>query len=664
MHSVRKHKTEAMLPQSGSLKPKFWPISLAIFVILAAFVTLFSEQQKHQLIEQQSLDIAQNALISQQFLSHILQDKLDHFEQTTRLLANTENLAAYASTADATTRQQIENLWITQAEHWKTFVQVRFLDLQGQEHIRVNYDSSKQQAKIAQQLQFKGHRPYFLHAATLKQGEIGLSVFDLEREHNQYVKPYLIAARMITPVVNQQGARAGYLVVNLNIAELLADFNHHQAITDLDLDILTMSGHYIYEESAEITFGHVVPERSHWSLKQTEQQLWQAIEGGNGNGMHFGDSQHAAFSVLEIQPDDNTKLASPHKFLLLTRFNRDKAIAGIQHALATIDLMRIIKLVILIIVSLGLGLLLQKLQTKQNAKSLMLSATNGMAAALMLDQNRTIVATNRKFSQLMGYKSKEALGKSPQLIRSGLHSSDEIRAIWQQLADSGQWQGEMVYRCKSGELITTWQEVTAIYWNKKSDYPDFYIASFIDISKQKRLEQQLRKQSVTDWLTGVYNRRRFDDELSRLINDCTRYPASSFSLALLDIDLFKKINDSLGHNAGDQVLVHFAKQVSSMLRNTDFIGRVGGEEFAVLLPFTSAEDAYIVMERIRLCVAIAMKQPPITCSIGIVEFKQGMTVEGIYKAADSALYQAKSTGRNNSVIYQDSANSQLAEQTG
>ncbi|MBW8191734.1 diguanylate cyclase [Neiella marina] len=652
MSSFRKHTTEAMLPRCNELTPKLWPIAMGIFGTLILLLAGFTLHQRTQIIEQHRLDTSQSAIVAQQLLSRILQDKINHIEQTTRLLATNQSLTAYASDGTQEARKDVEAKWKKQAELWQTFVQIRYIDVSGQEQIRVNFSPSTEQASATDQLQFKGHRPYIRHAATLTNNEVGLTLFDLEREHNEFVKPYLIAARMVTPVLNEQGNRTGYLVVNLNIADFLSNFRLHQSITKLNLDILSTQGHYIYEESPDISYGHVIAERAHLSVAQFAPDLWQSMEADNHNGIYIGDNTNGAYSVLTIQPDNNTKFASDHQFILLTQFSNDDVIASLKGPLTAITKHSLAILLVMIVLSLLLAVALRKVLSKQNAKRLMLHSTNGMAAAVMTDQNRTIIATNRKFSQLMGYRAKESLGKTPQLFRSGFHSSEYIREIWQQLNTTGQWQGEIVYRTKSGELITTWQEVSAIYWSKRSKSPDYYIASFIDISKQKKLEQQLRKQSITDPLTGAFNRRRFDDELSRLINDSTRYPSSHFSLVLLDIDHFKRVNDEQGHDVGDEVLIEFVQLVAGMLRNTDFLGRIGGEEFAVLLPFTDAADAYLVMERIRQRVASSIKSSPVTCSIGVVQYEQQVTVKAMYRAADTALYRAKATGRNRTEIYQ------------
>ncbi|WP_158100586.1 sensor domain-containing diguanylate cyclase [Neiella marina] len=655
MNSVHRKHNEAMLPFCSSLRPKLWPIIAGIFSALALLLLALTQYQRQQLIEQQTMAISENAKVTQQLLGKLFFDQLAHLENTTRLLATQDYLQQFASLKAGHERnlmqRQIESMWIRQTEGWEKFLQVRFIDLSGNEVIRINYDPKADRSSVAERLQFKGTRPYFLNAAMLGNSEVGLSIFDLEQEHNDYVKPYLIAARFVTPVVNANGVRSGYLVVNLNIAELLSEFRHHQSMTGLELDILSTSGHYIYTAQPELSFGHILPERAHWSLAQMNPELWHAITTKAHSGHFSGTDLHAAFSPLTILPDANTKV-DQHEFILLTRFDDAVVMQAIQSSLDQINNKSLIALFVLFGLSVWIATWVQKAWTQKNAKRLMLHAANGMAAAIMTDANRQIIAINQMFTALLGYKADEVLGKKPVMFRSGLQSADSISAMKNQLMSAGHWRGELTYRAKSGQILTTMQEITAIYWNSRSKTPDYYIASFVDISAQKKLEQQLRVQSVTDSLTGAFNRRRFDDEFERLLQNSLRYPNSTFTLALVDLDHFKQINDSYGHDTGDSVLIEFVSLVSQVLRNTDFMGRIGGEEFGILLPFTDAEGAHIVMERIRETIENNMTSPAVTCSIGLVQHADQLCVKDIYQAADTALYLAKTTGRNKTIVHQ------------
>ncbi|HPC36688.1 MAG TPA: diguanylate cyclase [Candidatus Marinimicrobia bacterium] len=169
--------------------------------------------------------------------------------------------------------------------------------------------------------------------------------------------------------------------------------------------------------------------------------------------------------------------------------------------------------------------------------------------------------------------------------------------------------------------------------------------------------RRLESLSTTDALTGIYNRRHFDQELKREIARSKRYN-SPLSLLMLDIDLFKIVNDTYGHLLGDEVLKAIGQILTNCLRKNDICARYGGEEFVVLLPETGEKEAFLVAEKIRATVAkreIAFEQSlaRVTISIGIAQFNSTEMAEGtqLVDAADKALYQAKRSGRNKSVIF-------------
>jgi diguanylate cyclase (GGDEF)-like protein len=172
----------------------------------------------------------------------------------------------------------------------------------------------------------------------------------------------------------------------------------------------------------------------------------------------------------------------------------------------------------------------------------------------------------------------------------------------------------------------------------------YYITSLVDISERKALENKLRELSEKDSLTHLWNRRKFEQELQAQTQLVQRYPDSHDAcLVLIDIDFFKRINDELGHDEGDRVIAKVAHILAQQLRATDFIARIGGEEFAVLMPHTDIEEAEAVVERLRVAVDIDQSLM-VTISAGITDLTQDSTRS--YKCADIALYESKTLGRN------------------
>lgn len=249
---------------------------------------------------------------------------------------------------------------------------------------------------------------------------------------------------------------------------------------------------------------------------------------------------------------------------------------------------------------------------------------------------------NHEFTRLSGYTFEEVKGKQPSIFASGLHRTEFYMQMWKALQDNGVWEGEVINKRKDGESITEILRIQSI--RDENDVIQFYVASFVDISHRKALENRLRELSEKDALTDLWNRRKFDQAIHLECAKIRRYPdIAQACLAIVDIDHFKKINDKLGHSEGDHVLRGVAKGIQEQLRESDFVARIGGEEFAIIFPHTSVEEAERVLNRVRLYIA-SIHQQKVTLSGGVTDLCS--IPDQSYKRADLALYESKSSGRN------------------
>ncbi|WP_415397391.1 diguanylate cyclase [Sulfurimonas sp. CS5] len=174
---------------------------------------------------------------------------------------------------------------------------------------------------------------------------------------------------------------------------------------------------------------------------------------------------------------------------------------------------------------------------------------------------------------------------------------------------------------------------------------DHYSIVLADITEQENYKKELEHLIITDSLTGIGNRRYFHQKIEEEIQHAQRYK-HSFSLIMLDIDFFKQVNDKYGHSVGDEVLIEYTKLISSLLRKGDIFSRFGGEEFMIILPYASKNQAQKIAEKLRTEIELSQKIIPITMSFGVVEYVAGEDSEFILKRVDDALYKAKDSGRN------------------
>jgi len=289
---------------------------------------------------------------------------------------------------------------------------------------------------------------------------------------------------------------------------------------------------------------------------------------------------------------------------------------------------------------------------KQAEESLRLSAMvfeNSSEGMLVTDPDNHIVAVNPAFTRITGYELNDVLGKDPSIFSSGRHGPDFYQAMWDTLDLKGHWQGEVWDRRKDGEIHAKYLTINTILNTDGSVYRR--VALFLDITEKKQSEEVIWHQANFDALTQRPNRSMFHDRLDQDIHKAQR---SHLALALLfiDLDLFKEVNDTLGHHIGDLLLVEAAQRITACVREVDMVARLGGDEFTVILPEL---HEHMSVERVAANILQKLAEPfhlgdeviHVTGSIGITLYPRDATdTEGLLKNADQAMYVAKSMGRN------------------
>lgn len=273
---------------------------------------------------------------------------------------------------------------------------------------------------------------------------------------------------------------------------------------------------------------------------------------------------------------------------------------------------------------------------------------------LVTDTQGLIVHVNRAFMEITGYQCEDVMGQRPSLFKSGRHSAHFYQQMFQALESTGEWSGEIWNRRKSGEVYPQWQTIRVIHDDQGK--VSHYVAVFSDISAMKNSEHELAHLAHHDPLTDLPNRLLFTDRAEQALASAQVHKRGC-ALLLMDLDHFKIINDSLGHNVGDQLLKLVAERLSGLFGPGVTLARLGGDEFAVL-----AESCPQVVQAAALAQRMlnAMKDPFIfdgnqlfiSASIGISLFpSDALSAEQLLRNADSALFKAKSAGREGYALY-------------
>ena len=284
---------------------------------------------------------------------------------------------------------------------------------------------------------------------------------------------------------------------------------------------------------------------------------------------------------------------------------------------------------------------------------------------ILTELDGTVLMVNPAFTQITGYHPEDIVGKTPAVLSSGRHDKDFFREMFTALAEKGRWEGEIWNRRKDGGIYLHWQTVACI--RDGDGVPSRYLALFNDVTERRQAEDEIRFRANYDILTQLPNRALLTDRLQQAMAQ-SRRNESMLALLFLDLDHFKRVNDTLGHGAGDQLLQEVAERLKGVVRESDTVARLGGDEFVLLLPDQTSADAsgdiaQKVIQAVEQPLVIDGQTVQVGASIGITIYpKDGRGVTALFRNADLAMYRAKEAGRHTWRYYEDGMTEQARQQ--
>jgi len=283
------------------------------------------------------------------------------------------------------------------------------------------------------------------------------------------------------------------------------------------------------------------------------------------------------------------------------------------------------------------------------------NASEGM---MVMDANANILSINKSFTAITGFNQQEVFGTVPKALQV------TEREAWRHLQLDGQWRSELLNHRKNGEAYQERLTVNAV--KNQQDETIYYVGVFADITEAKHSQNRLHELVNHDPLTGLPNRRLFNELLEHAIKRAER-EHHQIALLFVDLDRFKAINDSLGHQVGDKLLYEVSKRIHHAMRDSDIVARLGGDEFLVMMDMIKhPQDAALIAQKIIYALQVEFfidgKEIFIGASVGISIFpKDGSDVDSLIKAADIAMYQVKNRGKNNHCFYSEDLSKNAVE---
>ena len=279
---------------------------------------------------------------------------------------------------------------------------------------------------------------------------------------------------------------------------------------------------------------------------------------------------------------------------------------------------------------------------------------NSNEGIIVTNTKGKIISVNKSFCKITGFTKDEALGKTPNILNSGIHDKNFYEEMWESLKNNSSWQGEIWNKRKNGEIYPEWLSIAKAFNPKYKE--EFFIAIFTDITSLKEADKKLHFYANHDVLTGLANRVQFESHLKNALHACKRHD-SKLALFFIDLDKFKDVNDTYGHSIGDEMLKTVAKRIQQSIREEDFIARLGGDEFVLIIKDVREYNDMLLLadkinENIKEPIAIEDKVFFMSLSIGIAIYPDhGLNSEDLIKHADAAMYEVKESDRNGFKIY-------------
>lgn len=514
-------------------------------------------------------------------------------------------------------KKMVKNLFLFTSNENKSYMQVRFLDINGDEKIRIDRDLNSTKSFIIENknLQNKKDRYYFYESIDKSPKHFWFSKLDLNQENGAIEIPIKPTLRIAKSVV-YKGEKKGIIIINILMQKFLEQISKSYSF---NIHLADKWGNYIYSSD---------PKKS-WSLDfRNNYNILQDI---NLNLEKINDDlefNNVFFSKLDYLIDSKQQIfiVFQSKHEMIDKMMLKNLTSGFW--------------ILLFVLGLSIPIAYQISRTPINLHSNLESAliklkrsqdiVDKHVLTLQISAKGYIKSISEAFSNKKQCSKEELIGKeysqvveAPDTTKTNILLSKEVKT-----------------KDKNGLELWVSQTILPIIENGSLEGYDAFLT---DITDKKEIERR----SVLDPLTKIYNRIKIDESLETEIKR-SRRTGADFSIVMADIDFFKKINDNFGHQAGDDVLVNFAKEIKSHIRKTDIFGRYGGEEFIIILPDTNKNGALKLAEKLRKTIEEFKfsENFKITSSFGVSSYQKDDDEMSITKRADDALYKAKENGRN------------------
>ncbi|MEJ2345824.1 MAG: EAL domain-containing protein [Gammaproteobacteria bacterium] len=633
----------------------FLPVAAGLAMLFAVFHQLdYSQHLAHlQLHDQYAVNLGRQEITRD--LESAVTDLL--------VLAQSNALRRLAGSGDAAQHRAVAALFRRFAVAKGIYDQVRYLDAAGREVVRVN---ARGEATVVAdtRLQDKSSRYYFLASRSLAPGTVYVSRFDLNVENHRVELPPRPMIRLITRVQDQQGRPRGVLVLNYLGSRMISHIRTAMAGTAGVPMLLDHQGFWLYTRDHTREWGRDLGHGRNFAKQHP--QAWAEMDRiGTGRlqlpeGRYVFATVHPLTRVVaEISQRLPVQIAqhatSPSFWRLVTALDREM--------LWTLRWQRargpLLAFSLLAALWLGVSAYLARTRAVRAAAREMVARLSSVVEqsndiVFITDPSGMIEYINPSFERVTGYTSAEVVGKPPSVLKSGEHDRSYYLRLWSTILRGHVFQDVLTNRTKSGARYYEQKTITPL--KDEHGHITHFVSTGKDITEQMAAQERLYHLAYHNPLTDLPNRRLFRDRVEQATARARRGGRLA-ALLFLDLDRFKNVNDSLGHDAGDQLLSQVATRLTAGVRQDDMVAHLGGDEFAILLEDvadTAQVEAVVgkLHGEFERPFHIGSHEVYTSVSVGIALYPvDDVQVDNLIKNADTAMYHAKEQGRNRFEFY-------------
>lgn len=602
----------------------FFGIGIAV---LSSFIGYMVYTKEHEsMIGQDAIQTAHS------LIDFVIRPEIEQMDHVVQALAAAPEVEAYAVGERNDTLERVATLFMTVTRANHNLMQTRLLDAQGREVVRINRDRPDTAPYVVgkSQLQDKSGRDYFLAVKALHRPVLWHSLLDLNIEHRQVEIPHRPTYRIAMPLF-EDGRFTGMVICNILVNDLL---NAVGTSPLFDVYIIDNDGYYVLHPDARYRFNRYTGTPRTLQDDFGEDAPLPGV-GGKGDGYY-------AFPLgAFLGNSDKSILVLKTKSTFRTALTQNNLIIFAIVLLVTV----LVSIPLTALLARGPAMLQEELYRKNVELEHFFEVIDPYVISATITPEGMLLDVSRAFENVSGYTKADLENREMyRLLQPGM-SEAVVDAKWKATLAGDAWKDET--ECLNKQGGSYWLKYTVFPIVDPGNEVSSYMLLGIDVTATKRLEAL----ALEDQLTGLYNRRKIDECLEREVRNAERFN-HPLSVLMMDVDHFKAVNDTYGHQRGDAILREIGGLIRGSVRTVDYAGRFGGEEFAVLCPETGKAGAAVLAEQIRGVIAghVFEEVGSVTVSIGVAELEEGDDGDAVIRKADRALYTAKRSGRNRSVL--------------